>query len=173
MSVQLLASRIRDVPDFPKPGIVFKDLTPLLLDPVAFAQSLDHLLEPLAAETIDVVVGIEARGFLFGIAAAQRLGVGFVPVRKPGKLPGQTNSASYHLEYGSDQLEIHHDAISPGQRVLLIDDVLATGGTAKAAADLISGLGGQLVLAAFLIELPSLKGRELIADIPVHSVLTL
>ncbi len=167
-----LKSKIRHVPDFPKPGILFYDITTLLQDPVGFRDAIDSLSQPFAGEGIDIVVGIESRGFIFGSAVADRLGAGFAPVRKPGKLPSTTVRASYDLEYGSDALEIHDDAVKPGQRVLIVDDLLATGGTAKAASDLVTRLGGQVHALAFLIELGFLKGRDRLAGQTLHTVLT-
>jgi len=166
-----LKSKIRHVPDFPKPGILFYDITTLLQDPVGFRDAIDSLSQPFAGEGIDIVVGIESRGFIFGSAVADRLGAGFAPVRKPGKLPSTTVRASYDLEYGSDALEIHDDAVKPGQRVLIVDDLLATGGTAKAASDLVTRLGGQVHALAFLIELAGLDGRSRLGGHQVHSVL--
>ena len=155
-----LTSLIRDVPDFPKKGILFKDITPLLGHPAGFRQAIDQLAERFRGEKIEVVAGIESRGFILGAALALALGVGFVPIRKPGKLPYQTRRHEYQLEYGRDAVEIHVDAFPKGQRVLLVDDVIATGGTAKAAADLIREVGGTLVAIAFLVELGFLKGLE-------------
>ncbi len=163
---QQLKQVIRDVPDFPKRGIVFKDITTLLRDPSCFSESIERLStgwQTAGARRsggVDVVVAVEARGFIFGGAVAQRLGVGFVPVRKPGKLPWRTHRQSYQLEYGTDALEIHRDAIRRGQRVLIVDDVLATGGTIGATVRLVRRLGGRVVAAAFLIELTFLGGRQ-------------
>jgi len=154
-----LEQYIRDVPDFPKPGIVFKDITPLLADPAALAEAVTQLVQPFALGGVDLVVGVESRGFIFGALAAQRLGVGFVPIRKPGKLPAETISESYELEYGTDSVEIHADAIPAGQKVLMVDDLLATGGTAEAACKLVKKLDGDIVGAAFVIELSFLPGR--------------
>jgi adenine phosphoribosyltransferase len=167
-----LKSKIRHVPDFPKPGILFYDITTLLQDPAGFHDAVDSLALPFVGQGIDVVVGIESRGFIFGSAVADRLGAGFAPVRKPGKLPSTTARVSYDLEYGSDSLEIHDDAVKPGQRVLIVDDLLATGGTAKAASDLVSRLGGDVRALAFLIELVALNGRSRLAGQTLHSVLT-
>lgn len=150
---------IRDVPDFPKPGIRFKDITPLLADPEGFAWVVDTLAVPWRASRVDCVVGIEARGFILGAALANALGAGFVPVRKPGKLPARVMAQEYALEYGSDRLEIHEDAIGPARRVLLVDDVLATGGTLLAARSLLERAGAHLVGAAVLVELTALAGR--------------
>ncbi len=167
-----LKSRIRHVPDFPKAGILFYDITTLLQDPAGFKLAIDSLVTPFEGKGIEVVVGIESRGFIFGSAVADRLGAGFSPVRKPGKLPSSTMRASYDLEYGSDALEIHDDAVKPGQRVLIVDDLLATGGTAKAASDLVQRLGGEVHALAFLIELVGLKGRDRLAGHALHTVLT-
>ena len=166
-----LKSRIRHVPDFPKAGILFYDITTLLQDREGFRMAIDAVATPFVDQAIDVVVGIESRGFIFGSAVADRLGAGFAPVRKPGKLPSTTMRASYDLEYGSDALEIHDDAVRAGQRVLIVDDLLATGGTAKAANDLVSRLGGQVHALAFLIELVGLHGREKLAGQTLHTVL--
>jgi len=167
-----LKSRIRHVPDFPKPGILFYDITTLLRDPGGFREALDALTTPYRGQDISLVVGIESRGFILGAAVADRLGVGFCPIRKPGKLPAATIKEAFLLEYGSDAIEIHADAVEPGQRVLIVDDVLATGGTASAAARLVKRLGGQLHGLAFLIELEALKGRSLLEGEKVYSVLT-
>ena len=166
-----LKSKIRHVPDFPKPGILFYDITTLLQDPAGFRQAVDALSAPFSDQGIELVVGIESRGFIFGAAVADRLGAGFSPVRKPGKLPSTTIRASYDLEYGSDALEIHDDAVGRGQRVLIVDDLLATGGTAKATSELVSRLGGEVVALAFLIELVGLNGREKLAGQTLHTVL--
>lgn len=166
-----LKSRIRHVPDFPKAGILFYDITTLLQDPSGLKLAIDSLVAPFSGERIDVVVGVESRGFIFGAAVADRLGAGFSPVRKPGKLPSTTVRTSYQLEYGSDTLEIHDDAVKAGQRVLIVDDLLATGGTAKATADLVQRLGGEVRALAFLIELVGLKGRDRLAGHTLHSVL--
>jgi len=167
-----LRQLIRSVPDFPKPGIVFRDITPLLADPVALDQAIAQLAEPYRDRKIDLVAAIESRGFIFGVAVARQLGVGFVPIRKPGKLPAATTKVSYELEYGSDSLEIHTDAISPGQRVLLVDDLLATGGTMAAACQLVTGLGAEIVAIAFVIELAFLNGREKLAGHDILSLIT-
>ncbi len=166
-----LNSAIRDVPDFPKPGIVFKDITPVLGDGELFRLAVDGLIETAGDAKIDKIVGIDARGFIFGAAAAHKLGIGFVPVRKKGKLPWQTEGCSYSLEYGEAQIEVHKDAVHAGERVLMIDDLLATGGTAAAAVDLLGRLGCELLGAAFLIELKFLNGRELLGDVPVSALL--
>jgi adenine phosphoribosyltransferase len=161
---------IRDIPDFPKEGIIFKDISPLLGDAAALTASIDQLAEKLAGKQIDAVAGVEARGFIFGPLLAQRLGVGFVPVRKPGKLPAATVSKSYDLEYGQATIEIHTDAIQPGARVLVVDDLLATGGTAVAACSLLEELGGEIVACAFVVELSFLPGR---AALEGHDVVSL
>ena len=166
-----LKSKIRHVPDFPKPGILFYDITTLLQDPAGCRQAVDALSAPFSDQGIELVVGIESRGFIFGSVVADRLGAGFSPVRKPGKLPSTTVRATYDLEYGSDTLEIHDDAVGRGQRVLIVDDLLATGGTAKATCELVSRLGGEVVALAFLIELVGLNGREKLAGQTLHTVL--
>ena len=163
--VQFLKSRIRDVPDFPKPGIMFKDITPLLADARALTTAIDLLAERYIGVQVDTIVGIESRGFLFAVPLAVRLGAGFVPARKPGKLPSKIDTVSYALEYGTDSLDLHIDAIRPGARVLVVDDVIATGGTAWAAAELVRRQGGEVLGAAFLIELTFLNGRERIAPV--------
>jgi adenine phosphoribosyltransferase len=155
-----LAEYIRDVPDFPKEGIVFKDITTLLKDPSAFKAVIDRLEEEYSGKGIDVVVGVESRGFIFGAPLAVALGAGFVPVRKPGKLPAATYQQSYELEYGTDSVEIHKDAIAPGQKVLVVDDLLATGGTVAATVELLKNFECEIVAIAFLIELDFLNGRE-------------
>jgi len=155
-----LKSRIRLIPDFPNVGILFYDITTLLRDPVGFKTALDGMSTPYQGQGISLVIGIESRGFILGAAVADRLGVGFCPIRKPGKLPAKTIKEAFHLEYGSDAIEIHADAIEPGQRVLIVDDVLATGGTASAATRLVKRLGGELHGLAFLIELVGLNGRQ-------------
>nr|WP_031554613.1 adenine phosphoribosyltransferase [Parvularcula oceani] len=155
-----LKSIIRAIPDHPAPGIVFRDITTLMRDPKAFAHSVDLLAEAFKAQEVDKVAGIEARGFIFGAALADRLGAGFVPVRKLGKLPAATLRRSYTLEYGEDTLEMHDDAVADGERVLLVDDLIATGGTALAAAELVEEAGGALVACAFVIDLPALGGAE-------------
>ena len=161
---------IRMVPDFPKPGINFCDITPLLQDVTVLKEVADRLTEPFSDKGIDVVVGIEARGFIFGPLVAAKLGVGFVPIRKPGKLPYKTRKVSYDLEYGSDAVEIHEDAVSPGQKILIIDDLLATGGTAAAAAQLIKELKGEVAGFGFVIELNFLNGRGKLEPHFVHSL---
>src|SRR6187397_1626190 len=158
-----LKKRIRHVPDFPKPGILFYDVTTLLKDPQGFKLAIDSMAEPYLGSGVTLVVGIESRGFILGSAVADRLGTGFVPVRKLGKLPAQTVRASYDLEYGTDSLEMHRDAITPGQRVLIVDDLLATGGTARATVDLVKQLGGTVEGVALLIELVGLDGRSQLA----------
>jgi len=163
---------IRDVPDFPKPGILFKDITPLLADPRAFHIVLDSLAERFIGEHVDAVVGVEARGFIFGGALAARLNASFVPARKPGKLPAAVNRVSYATEYSVAELEMHKGSISEEARAIVVDDLLATGGTAKAAADLVREQGGYVVAFAFAIELTFLNGREKLLPVPVESVLT-
>jgi adenine phosphoribosyltransferase len=164
-----LTKIIRDVPDFPQKGIIFKDITTLLKDTEAFKQTIDLMVEKYRGKGIDKIVGIESRGFIFGGAVAYLLGCGFVPARKPGKLPAEKISESYTLEYGSNSLELHTDAIEPGEKVVIIDDLLATGGTAAAVAKLVERLKGEVVGIEFLIELEFLKGIEKIKDYPVHS----
>jgi adenine phosphoribosyltransferase len=159
----VLAAKVRDVPDFPSPGVVFKDVTPLLLDHVAFSTAVDAMVMYYGRGTVDKVVGIEARGFILAAPVAYHFGAGFVPARKSGKLPGDTTSISYDLEYGSETLEVHRDAIAEGDRVLIVDDVLATGGTARATGELVEELGGDLVGFAFLLELGFLDGAARIA----------
>lgn len=172
MKIAPLEDLIRDVPDFPKPGIVFKDITPLLADPAGLSLAVEYLTQPFRGMSIDVVVGAESRGFIFGTAVARNLSAGFVPIRKPGKLPCPTRAEEYALEYGVDKLEIHEDAIKPGMNVLMIDDLLATGGTMAACCRLVESLGGTIVAVAFLLELVFLKGRDQLADYPIHTVLT-
>ena len=166
-----LASLIRDVPDFPKQGIVFKDITTLLKVPGAFHQVIDEMYDAVKDDQIEVVVGMESRGFIFAGALAYRLNAGLVPVRKLGKLPHHTLSIEYALEYGTNTLEVHRDAIEAGQRVLIVDDLLATGGTVAATVDLVQQLKGNVVAAAFLIELPFLEGRKQLRDVKVVSLL--
>jgi adenine phosphoribosyltransferase len=165
-----LRDYIRDVPDFPKAGIVFKDITPLLLDPRAFDHAVSALADYARQLEIELIVSAEARGFIFGGALARELGVGFVPARKPGKLPRETISVQFQLEYGLDQLELHADALTGGPRVLIHDDVLATGGTAKAKIDLVERLGGQVAGCAFVVELGFLGGRDALAGYGVHAL---
>jgi len=162
---------IRDVPDFPKPGILFKDITPLLQSPQGLAETIARLDRAVPASSYDVVCGIESRGFIFGAALAFKAGKGFVPIRKPGKLPYKTAKESYELEYGKDSVEIHVDAIAQGHRVLIVDDLLATGGTMAAAAKLIRGIGGVPVAGLVVIELEFLKGRGRLGSMPVHSLI--
>jgi adenine phosphoribosyltransferase len=169
--MEYLKSKIRHVPDFPKAGILFYDVTTLLQDPVGFHAAVDSLATPFQGQGVELVVGIESRGFIFGAAVADRIGAGFSPVRKPGKLPSRTMTASYDLEYGTDSLEIHDDAVKKGQRVLIVDDLLATGGTARATSELVTRLGGEVHALAFLIELVALNGRDRLAGYRVHSVL--
>jgi adenine phosphoribosyltransferase len=164
---------VRDVPDFPSPGILFRDITPLLASPEAFHQAVVAMADPFRGSPPGKVLGIEARGFMFGAAIARELGVGFVPVRKPGKLPRETYRVSYGLEYGKDSLEIHSDACRPGETVLIADDVLATGGTAQAAAELADRLGARVTGMTFFIELEALKGRSRLSSRRLHSVLIL
>lgn len=167
-----LRAAVRDVPDFPKPGILFKDITPILADGALFKLSIEAFLERTRPLNIDKIVGIDARGFLFGAAVAYELGVGFAPVRKKGKLPYQCQSAAYQLEYGEAVAEMHIDALRPGERVVLIDDLLATGGTAAAAVKLIHQMGADLIHAQFLIELAFLDGRKKLPTTSVHAFLT-
>lgn len=166
-----LEKLIRDVPDFPQKGIIFKDITTLLQDGDAFRQALNQMLKRYLDAAIDKVVAIEARGFIFGSVLAYRLGCGFVPARKPGKLPYRTIRDEYTLEYGTNALEIHEDSINPGEKVLIVDDLLATGGTALATAKLVEKLGGEVVAIEFLIELGFLNGREKLLKYPVHSLI--
>lgn len=167
-----LKKYIRDIQDFPKPGIGFKDITPLLIDPIARKETLTILLSELSNQKIDKVIGVESRGFFFGMLLAEKLNAGFVPVRKPKKLPYKTISASYDLEYGSDTLEMHIDAIQKGDKVLIHDDVLATGGTAKAVCELVEQLGGEIVQVNFLMELSFLNGREKLGKHPIFAAMT-
>jgi adenine phosphoribosyltransferase len=169
--VALLRARVRDVPDFPKPGILFRDLTPLLGDGVALRQSIDLLAEAVAHHRPELVVAVESRGFIFGAPVAASLGIGFVPVRKPGKLPFDTLRRKYALEYGTDALEMHADAIVKGARVVVVDDLLATGGTAQATIELVREIGGVVACAAFVVELELLRGRERLGDVPVESLI--
>ena len=167
-----LQDYIRDIQDFPKPGIGFKDITPLLISPEATAFCLETLVNSLKNQKIDKVIGVESRGFFFGILLAQKLNAGFIPVRKPKKLPFDTISASYELEYGTDTLEMHVDAIQLGDKILIHDDVLATGGTAKAVCELVEQLGGEIVQMNFLMELSFLNGREKLGDKEIFAALT-
>jgi adenine phosphoribosyltransferase len=164
---------VRDVPDFPTPGILFRDITPLLASPEAFSAAVVSMAEPFRDDPAEKVVGIEARGFMFGAALARELGLGFVPARKPGKLPRKTERISYGLEYGSDGLEVHADAFAPGEGVLIVDDVLATGGTAAAAAELVERLGARVTGLTFCIELALLQGRSKLGGRLAHAVLVL
>lgn len=171
MEIARLQKFIREVPDFPKKGILFYDITPLLKDPDAFAGVIDHLVKKFKNESVDTIVGIESRGFIFGAALAKALKVGFVPVRKKGKLPYKTRQVTYDLEYGKDVLEMHEDALKKGERVLIIDDLLATGGTAKAVADLAETVQAEVVGLAFVVELAFLKGREKLNGRSVYSII--
>jgi len=168
----LLRARVRDVPDFPKPGILFRDLTPLMGDGVALREAVDLLAEATVRHRPELIVAIESRGFIFGAPVAASLGVGFVPVRKPGKLPHKTRRRSYDLEYGTDALEMHADAVVEGARVVIVDDLLATGGTAAATVELVREIGGQVVGATFVVELELLRGRDRLAGVPVDALLT-
>lgn len=169
--VSRLKSLVRDIPDFPKPGVLFRDITPLLADPAGLALSVELMANPFRGKGIEVVVGAESRGFIFGTAVACAISAGFQMIRKPKKLPYKTVAKSYDLEYGQDTLEMHIDAVRPGQRVLVIDDVLATGGTMNACLDLVRQCGGQIAGVAVMIELLGLKGRERLGGIGVHAVL--
>ena len=164
------ADLIRDIPDFPKPGIVFKDITPVLADAIALESVVEDMAAPYLASGVTHVVGIEARGFILATPVARRLGAGFIPIRKPGKLPYSTNSVLYDLEYGTDQLEIHVDALGPGDRVVLVDDVIATGGTARAAIELLAGLDVEVVAMAVYVELSFLEGRHVLDGLPLHAL---
>jgi len=163
---------IRDIPDFPKKGIIFKDITPVLANNELFTESVKAMVQPFQSSGVQAIIGIESRGFIFGSVAAKELGCGFIPVRKKGKLPAETYEISYALEYGESTLEIHTDAIKKGARVLIMDDLLATGGTAKAVAELVKKVKGEVVGISFLVELTFLKGRDILKDYPVHSVIT-
>ena len=169
--MQRLESKIRAIPGFPKPGVVFRDITPLVSDPAMLRLAVHQLVHPFIGEPIDAVAGMEARGFIFGALSAQELNVGFVPLRKPGKLPYDVQSVSYELEYGTASLEAHIDAINPGDRILLVDDLIATGGTASASCELVERLGGEIAACAFLIELDDLGGRARLPGRWVHSLL--
>ncbi|MBT5704756.1 adenine phosphoribosyltransferase [Verrucomicrobia bacterium] len=171
-SIQPLEDAIRNIPDFPEPGIQFKDITPILADPILFQLAVDQMIAPYSPGEIDQIVGIDARGFIFGAAAAMRLNAGFTPIRKKGKLPFDTYEESYDLEYGSNTVAIHTDAINAGSKVLLIDDLLATGGTAVAALKLLNKLGANTLETIFLIELEFLNGRQKLAPAPVRSLIT-
>ena len=173
LMVQALEAKIRAIPDFPKPGIVFRDITPLVADPAALKLAVAALIEPFKNDSIDAVAGMEARGFIFGSLAAWELGAGFIPLRKPGKLPYEVQTESYELEYGTATLEIHADAVKAGDRVLLMDDLIATGGTADASCRLLEKVGARVVGCAFLIELDELKGRERLNKYHVHSLVHL
>ena len=162
-----LKSLIRDIPDFPKPGILFRDITTLLRDPQGLSYTIDSLAEKCSEMSADYVVGMESRGFVFGAPLAYKMGIGFIPVRKPGKLPGAVHFAEYELEYGVDRLEMHRDAMTSGSRVLIVDDLIATGGTAVATAKLLEQAGCELVGFAFIIELQALGGRERLPDVPI------
>src|SRR4051812_6941427 len=172
VDVDVLKSHIRDIPDFPQPGVVFKDITPLLADAQAFRDTVDALSEQFDGQGIDKVLGIEARGFILAAPVARALGAGFIPVRKAGKLPWEVEKQEYVLEYGTDLLEIHRDAVAPGERALIVDDVLATGGTASAAVRLVETLGGEVVGLAFVIELAFLGGRGKLGDHSAVSLIT-
>jgi len=167
----LIQSYIRDVPDFPKKGILFKDITPLLANPKGLKEAIADMASAVEPKSFDLVCGIESRGFIFGTALAHHLGKGFIPIRKPGKLPWKTASESYQLEYGTDKIEIHIDAVKPGQGVLMVDDLLATGGTMEAALKLVRRIGGKPVACSFAIELGFLDGRARLGDIPVHALM--
>ncbi|MDD1649132.1 MAG: adenine phosphoribosyltransferase [Methylococcaceae bacterium] len=166
-----LIAKIRDIPDFPKPGILFKDITPVLQDPLSLRLVVDHLHRPFVGQGITAVAGMEARGFIFGSLVAWQLGVSFVPLRKPGKLPYDVKSIQYDLEYGSATLEVHTDAVGEGDRVLIIDDLLATGGTALASCELLESLGAEVAACAFMVELVALRGRERLGQRDIHSLL--
>lgn len=169
--IDLVKQRVRDVPNFPKPGIVFKDITPVLADPRAFNICLDLMAERYDGQNVEAIVGIESRGFIFGAALASRMRKAFVPARKPGKLPYDTHRVEYALEYGKDAIEIHRDAVKKGERVLIVDDLLATGGTAAAAIELVQKIGGNVIGAAFAIELTFLPGRERLRPIEAFSLI--
>jgi len=166
-----LKSTIRSIPDFPKPGILFRDITTMLKDGAAFSFVIDELAQRYRGSSLDAIAGIESRGFIFGAALAAKLGTGFIPIRKPGKLPAKTVSAEYSLEYGTDKIEMHADAVSPGMRILLIDDLLATGGTMQAACELVEKTGGLVTECCFIIELAGLKGRDVLAGKNIFSLL--
>ena len=170
--LQQLKTLIRDVPNFPSEDIIFRDITPLMADPAGLALAVELMANPFRKAHIDVVLGAESRGFIFGTAIARAMNVGFIPVRKPGKLPFDTISQDYELEYGTDTLQIHADAIAPGQRVLIVDDLVATGGTLVACRDLVKRLGGEVIGISVLVELESLGGRDRLTPDTIHSVLT-
>jgi adenine phosphoribosyltransferase len=172
ITLETLKSSIRDIPDFPKPGILFKDITTLLAQPEGFKLAIDGIVQHYRGKGIQKVVGIESRGFIFGAPVAYQLNAGIVPIRKKGKLPYKTISATYSLEYGTDTLQMHEDAIMPGEKVLIVDDLLATGGTVSAALELANKLGANVVGVAFIIELASLKGRQKLKDTDVFSLIT-
>ncbi len=169
-----LADSIRAIPDYPKPGIIFRDITTLLGDARAFRRAVDELVQPFAGLKIAKIAGIEARGFILGGAVAHQLSAGFVPVRKKGKLPHETVSVSYELEYGTDEIEVHKDAVAPGERVLLVDDLIATGGTAEGAVNLLSRLGAEVVAACFIVDLPDLGGADRVRrlGVPVRTLVS-
>ncbi|MHC5061013.1 MAG: adenine phosphoribosyltransferase [Planctomycetota bacterium] len=167
-----LADYIRDIPDFPKPGILFRDITPLLADKDAFAAAVEAIAQPYVGFNVDYVAAVEARGFIFGASVAEALQAGFIPVRKQGKLPFRTESVTYDLEYGSDTLEVHSDAVKAGSRVLIVDDLLATGGTMSGACGLMAKLNAEIVGLSFLIELTGLRGREKLTDYSIHTVIS-
>ena len=169
--MQRLHNKIRNIPDFPEPGIVYRDITPLVRDPATLRLAVHQLIHPFIGERLTAIVGMDARGFIFGSLAAWDLGIGFVPLRKPGKLPHDVHSISYDLEYGSASLEVHVDALTDQDRVLVIDDVLATGGTAAASCQLIHKLGAEIAACAFVVELDALGGREKLSDYRIHSLL--
>jgi adenine phosphoribosyltransferase len=169
---KLITDRIRDVPDYPKPGVTFKDITPLLADHTAFAAVVDAVVAHYGRGTIDKVAGIEARGFILAAPVAYHFGAGFVPIRKQGKLPSDTYAENYDLEYGSETIEVHQDAFAPGEQVLLVDDVLATGGTARATAELVRRTGAQVAGLSVLMELGFLNGRDRLPDLEVHALVT-
>lgn len=171
MDTDKLRQLVRDISDFPKPGILFKDITPLLRDPAGLSSAVELLTQPYVDQQIDVVSGPESRGFIFASAVAKNLSAGFVPIRKPGRLPYKVVRKEYELEYGTDSVEMHVDSINSGDRVLIVDDLIATGGTVKACTELVRSLGGTVVGAAFLIELEELKGRDRLDGVPVYSVL--
>jgi adenine phosphoribosyltransferase len=171
LRITRLQDLIRDIPDFPKPGIVYKDITPLLGHAAGLSLAVEYLAQPFRHMKVDLVAGAESRGFIFGTAVAQQLSAGFVPIRKPGRLPSHTHTEEYSLEYGTDRVEIHRDAIQSGDRVLLVDDVLATGGTMSACCRLVEALGGRIVGVAVLIELAFLNGRTQLGNHPLHSIL--